>query len=79
MMAKTHDLAVKVGTYTDQYGKEKNKYLNIGVVLDGQHGPYILLNRTFNPAGVPCDPSKDSIIVSMFSLAKETETESIPF
>lgn len=65
-MAKKYDLAVKVGSYTDRDGKEKNKWQNIGVVLDGKYGPYILLNRSFNPAGVPCDPSSDVISVSMF-------------
>lgn len=71
-MAKTHDLVVKVGTYMKD-GKEKNRYVNVGVVLEGQYGPYILLNRHFNPAGVPCDPNKDSVIVSMFSDKPTTE------
>jgi hypothetical protein len=49
---------------------EMFKWQNIGVVLDGQekgkYGPYVLLNRYFNPAGVPCDPTKDVITVSLF-------------
>ena len=65
-MAKKFDLAVKVGSYTDREGKEKNKWQNIGVILDGKYGDYMLLNRHFNPAGVPCDPSNDVITVSMF-------------
>jgi hypothetical protein len=44
-MAKKYDLAVKVGSYVDRNGQEKNKWQNIGVVLDGQYGPYILLNQ----------------------------------
>lgn len=66
MAKKLYDLAVKVGSYVDNTGKEKNRYQNLGVVLEGKDGPFLLLNRYFNPAGVPCDPSKDSIIVSMF-------------
>lgn len=66
MATKLYDLAVKVGSYTDRDGKEKNRYQNIGVVLQGKDGPFLLMNRYFNPAGVPCDPEKDSIIVSMF-------------
>jgi hypothetical protein len=65
-MAKKYDLAVKVGSYVDRNGQEKGKWQNIGVVLDGQYGPYVLLNRYFNPAGVPCDPGKDVITVSLF-------------
>jgi len=66
MAKKLYDLAVKVGSYVDRDGKEKNRYQNLGVVLEGKDGPFLLLNRYFNPAGVPCDPSKDSILVSMF-------------
>jgi len=66
MATKKYDLVVKVGSYMKN-GEEKNRYQNVGVVLEGQHGPYILLNRYFNPAGVPCDTDKDSIIVSLFS------------
>lgn len=65
-MSKKYELAVKVGSYTDRNGQEKNRYQNIGVVMDKGNGPFLLLNRHFNPAGVPCDPQKDSIIVSMF-------------
>ena len=64
-MAKKYDLAVKTGSY-EKDGQTKNKWLNIGVVLEGMHGPYLLLNRHFNPAGIPCDPTKDVIPVSMF-------------
>jgi len=66
MAQKLYDLAVKVGSYTKD-GQEKGRYQNIGVVLKGKDGPFLLLNRYFNPAGVPCDPEKDSIIVSMFA------------
>ena len=66
MAKKLYDLAVKVGTYVDNSGQEKGRYQNLGVVLQGKDGPFLLLNRYFNPAGVPCDPQKDSIIVSMF-------------
>ena len=38
----------------------------MGVMMEGQNGPYILLNRTFNPAGVPGQADRESIIISMF-------------
>jgi len=65
-MSKKFDLSVKVGSYTDASGTEKGRYQNIGVMMEGQNGPYILLNRTFNPAGVPGQADRESIIVSMF-------------
>lgn len=64
---KVYDLSVVVGQYQDG-GQTKNRYQNIGVVMakdDG--GKFILLERSFNPAGIPHDPAKgNSIMVSMF-------------
>jgi len=74
-MAKKYDLAVKTGSYTDRDGNEKNKWQNVGVVLDGKYGPYILLNRSFSPAGVPCDLGNDVITVSMFEPKSQTRAE----
>lgn len=64
MARKLYDLAVKTGSYTDSQGQTKNRYENIGVVLEGQDGPYLMMKRTFNPAGIPSE--RDTIIVSMF-------------
>lgn len=65
---KVYDLAVTVGHYTDNAGTEKSRYQNIGVVLQKDDGgKFILLDRSFNPAGVPFDGSKgNTILVSMF-------------
>jgi len=65
-VSKKYDLSVKVGEYTDANGVVKGRYQNVGVVMEGQNGPYILLNRTFNPAGVPGQADRESVIVSMF-------------
>ncbi len=65
-MGVKYNMSCKVGTYIDREGKEKNKWASVGVVLEGQYGPYILLNRHFNPAGVPCDSNKDVIAISLF-------------
>jgi hypothetical protein len=68
MTKKIKDLAVKVGTYQKD-GKEKGRYINIGAVFQKDDGgEFILLNRTFNPAGVPNPENKDSIIVSSFDV-----------
>lgn len=65
-MAKKYDLSVKTGEYTDRDGQTKGRYLNIGVMMETDKGPYILLNRTFNPAGVPGNNDRDNIMVSLF-------------
>jgi len=65
-MAKLYDLTVKTGSYTNQQGEEKNRYQNIGAVMESNNGKFILLYKWFNPAGVPDERGGDSIIVSMF-------------
>lgn len=65
MAHKKYDLAVKTGSY-ERNGESKNRYMNIGAVFQGENGPYIVLNRAFNPAGVPFKEGSDSIIVSCF-------------
>jgi len=67
MTKAVYDLVVKTGTYQKD-GETKNRYLTIGTILQKEDGgKFILLDRTFNPAGVPVDDStKDKIIVSMF-------------
>lgn len=63
---KIKDLAVKTGSYTDRDGATKNRYENIGAIMDGDNGMYVMLKRTFNPAGVDVEPGRDSILVSAF-------------
>jgi hypothetical protein len=65
-MGKKYDLVVKVGEYTDGQGQTKGRFKNVGVMMEGQNGPYILLDRTFNPAGVGGNDGRESIIVSMY-------------
>lgn len=64
---KIYDLLVKTGSY-ESSGETKGRYQNIGVVLEKDDGGrFILMDRAFNPAGVPHDVSKgNTIMVSMF-------------
>jgi hypothetical protein len=64
-MKKLYDLAVKTGSYTKD-GAEKNRYENIGAVMEGDNGQFMFLKRSFNPAGVPFREGSESIVVSMF-------------
>jgi len=65
-MGKKFDLVVKVGEYTDGQGQTKGRFKNVGVMMEGDNGPYLLLDRTFNPAGVGGNEGRESIIVSMY-------------
>jgi len=70
---KVSDLAVKVGTY-ERNGETKGKYINVGLVLEKDDGgSMILLNRTFNPAGVPNPDNKDTVIISRFEVKDKNE------
>lgn len=66
MAQKKYDLAVKIESYTDRQGQQKNRYQNIGAVIEGDRGPYLLLDRHFNPAGIPNPENRPNVIVSMF-------------
>lgn len=70
---KIKDLCVVTSKYTNRDGVEKSNYLNIGAIIQKDDGgKFMILNRTFNPAGVPNPDNKDTLIVSMFDV-KEKE------
>jgi len=64
-MKKLYDCAVKVGTY-QKNGEEKANWLRCGALFEGDKGQFILLDKTFNPAGVPDQSGKGSILISLF-------------
>lgn len=65
MATKLYDLVVKTGEYTSN-GETKGRYENVGSIMQGDNGQFMILKRTFNPAGVANPENKDSIIVSCF-------------
>jgi len=75
---KKYDLAVVVDSYTVD-GKKKNKYQNIGSVMQKDDGSaFILLDRTFNPAGVPNPEHRSTIIVSKFEPRQQGNAPAAP-
>lgn len=68
---KIKNLSVAIG----KYGDNKTQWLNIGGIFEKDDGgKFMLIDRTFNPAGVPNPENKASIIVSMFDI-KEKDAE----
>ena len=65
MATKLYDLVVKTGEYTSN-GETKGRYENVGSMMQSDKGQFLILKRTFNPAGVANPDNKDSIIVSCF-------------
>jgi hypothetical protein len=65
MTRKVKDLAVCVNKY-EKDGQTKGKYINIGVVMQDDSGKeFILLDKTFNPAGVDTG-EYDQVMVTIF-------------
>ena len=66
MSKKIKDVVVKTGSY-DVNGEQKGRYENVGVLMeDDQGGQYVLLKRTFNPAGVINPDNRESVTLSFF-------------
>ncbi len=63
---KKYDVAIPLGSYTDRNGNEKTRWQNVGAILEGERGPYLLLDRWFNPAGLPNPDDRTSVVLSLF-------------
>lgn len=67
MATKLYDMAVSTGSWTGNDGKEHKNWLKIGRVMKSDKGTaYIMLNTSFNPAGVPHKEGDDCISVALF-------------
>jgi hypothetical protein len=67
MAQKLYDITCNIGTYQGADGQTKYRSIRVGTVWQGKNGPYMRLDRHFNPAGVPVnDPATDNIICNMW-------------
>ena len=66
MAQKLYDLAVVTRKYPDKSGQEKNSWENIGVVVQGDKDPYIMLKAHFLPSAIQRKTGSESILVSLF-------------
>ena len=64
-MAKKYDVVAKVGEYQDQSGQTKPRWQNVGAVITTENGHALLLNKTFNPAGL-AESDRESIMLNLF-------------
>lgn len=71
MATKKYDLAVKVGE-----ANGKGIWKNVGALMESEKGPFILLDKWFNPAGL-ATPDRTSIMVSLFE-PKPRDNEPMP-
>ena len=67
---KIRDIVATVGEYTDRNtGETKRRYENVGALMqndDEDASYFIMLKRTFNPAGVPKQDERESILLSCY-------------
>ena len=69
MATKKYDVAIKVGEY-EANGQKKNRYQNIGVIMEGEHGPYLMLNALFtsHQLNMLCNKDRrESLLCSLFA------------
>lgn len=71
-MKKLYDLAVKTGTY-EKNGETKGRYVNIGVVMQGDDGPFAIMERGFSSDGVPNPEFRSTFIASMFKPQEQNQ------
>lgn len=69
-MGKKYDAVIAVGEYTNAQGEKKKRYLNIGAVMESEHGPYLLLDAhilSMQVFALANKERRDSVLVSLFS------------
>ena len=68
-MAKAlKDLAVKTGEY-QKNGETKGRWMNVGKLMASDDGgQFVILNRAFNPAGIPNPEDRDTLLISCFDV-----------
>lgn len=78
MTTKLYDLCVATRNYTDNTGKERTMWENIGSVLENDDSKmFMMLKAHFNPAGITRKEGSESILVSMFPPKNSAGTQSL--
>lgn len=72
-MIKKYDIVATVGSYTKN-GETKSKYKNVGVIMEKDGKPFILLDRTFNHGALPNPDGRDTVLLSLFT-PKEKDSD----
>lgn len=68
-MIKKYDIVATVGTYQKD-GETKKEFRKVGVLMEKDGKPFILLERIFNPAGMPAD-GKRNVLLSLYEPKEE--------
>lgn len=74
MSRKTHDLCIAVGKFKNAQGEEKTQYRRIGTLMEGDNGPFILINaEVLNMPlfALANRERRDSVILSLFEIERQ--------
>lgn len=80
MSRKTHDLCIAVGKYTTAAGESKTQYRRIGALMEGDNGPFILLNAEVLAMplfALANRERRDSVILSLFDATGKSGAASV--
>lgn len=68
MAQKIRDIVAKVGEYQDRNtGENKARWMNVGSLMKNDDDSiFIILDRTFNPAGLPNPENRGNCLLSCF-------------
>ena len=66
MAQKKYECVVALGEYQDGSGQTKTRWQNVGAVIQTDKGFMMLLDRTFNPAGMPNPENRTNIVINLF-------------
>lgn len=73
-----YDLSAKIGSYMKD-GVEKPRWVPVGKIMKNDEGKvFMLMNKHFNPAGVPDLEQRDSILISMFKPGGDDQQSAPP-
>lgn len=65
-MSKKYDIVAKVGTYKNKQGEDKAIWRTVGAVVEGDSGPFIVIDRAFNPAALADAKGDGKAYLSLF-------------
>jgi hypothetical protein len=69
---KKYDVVASNGKYIGKDGTEKTRWVNVGSIMENDKGLYMVMSRTFNPAGLPNPNNNETCFLSLFP-AKDTQ------
>lgn len=74
MATKKYDIVIKASEYTNGQGETKSRWVNVGVVMQGDDGFFALLDPGVNLAAYKQD-GKDRVIASLFDSTKQQQQQ----